>query len=242
VLKITISAIFSSISKSGGLMNRQFDWADQPSIWAFPVARPGLPFIYASAFVTLVLAMSGMHFLTITMILVTFCIIMFFRDPDRITPNQENAVISPADGKIIKAEVIESSPYLEEPCIKISIFMTVFNVHVNRIPCSGEVTDVIYHPGKFVSANLDKASENNERNAIIVKLKNGQSMAVVQIAGLIARRIISQVQVGDTVKKGQRFGMICFGSRLDVYLPKQSQINVMVGDHVKSGSSILAYL
>jgi len=223
-------------------MNRQFDWADQQSMWAFPVARPGLPLIYGSAFVTLIMAISGMHILTMTMLFVTFCIIMFFRDPDRITPNQENAVISPADGKIIKAEVIESSPYLEAPCIKISIFMTVFNVHVNRIPCSGEVTDVIYHPGKFVSANLDKASENNERNAIIVKLKNGHSMAVVQIAGLIARRIISQVQVGDSVIKGQRFGMICFGSRLDVYLPKQSQINVMVGDHVKSGSSILAYL
>jgi phosphatidylserine decarboxylase len=223
-------------------MNRQFDWADQPSFWAFPVARPGLPFIYASAFITLVCAISGMVYLTWTMLFITFCIVMFFRDPDRITPNQENAVISPADGKVIKAEVIESSPYLEAPCIKISIFMTVFNVHVNRIPCSGEVADVIYHPGKFVSANLDKASENNERNAIIVRLEKGQSMAVVQIAGLIARRIISQVQVGDKVKKGQRFGMICFGSRLDVYLPKNSQINVMVGDHVQSGASVLAYL
>jgi phosphatidylserine decarboxylase len=227
---------------SEAIMNRLFDWADQPSIWAFPVARPGLPFIYASAFVTLVFAVSGMPWLTMTTLFITFCIVLFFRDPDRIKPNQDNAVISPADGKVIKAEVIESSPYLEAPCIKISIFMTVFNVHVNRIPCSGEVTDVIYHPGKFVSANLDKASESNERNAIIVKTDNGQSMAVVQIAGLIARRIISQVQVGDIVKKGKRFGMICFGSRLDVYLPKSSQINVMVGDHVKSGASVLAYL
>jgi len=224
------------------MMNKQFDWADQPSIWAFPVARPGLPFIYASAFTTLIFAISGIHCLTLTMLFLTVCIVLFFRDPDRIIPNEENAVISPADGKIIKAEVIESSPYLKKPCVKISIFMTVFNVHVNRMPCSGEVTDVIYHPGKFVSANLDKASEDNERNAIIVKLSNGQSMAVVQIAGLIARRIISQVQVGDQVTKGQRFGMICFGSRLDVYLPKTTQINVMVGDHVKSGSSVLAYL
>jgi phosphatidylserine decarboxylase len=223
-------------------MNKEFDWSDQPSIWAFPVARPGLPYIYATAFMTLIFAILSMHYLTMAMLIITVCIVLFFRDPDRITPNQENAVISPADGKVIKAEVIESSPYLEEACIKISIFMTVFNVHVNRIPCSGEVTDVIYHPGKFVSANLDKASENNERNAIIVKLANGQSMAVVQIAGLIARRIISHVQVKDTVKKGQRFGMICFGSRLDVYLPKKTQINVMVGDHVKSGSSVLAYL
>jgi len=227
---------------SEAIMNKQFDWADRPSMWAFPVARPGLPFIYASAFVTLVAAITGMPCITMTMLFITLCIVLFFRDPDRITPNQENAVISPADGKVIKAEVIDSSPYLETPCIKISIFMTVFNVHVNRIPCSGEVTDVIYHPGKFVSANLDKASENNERNAIVVKTKKGQAMAVVQIAGLIARRIISQVQVGDKVKKGQRFGMICFGSRLDVYLPKSSQINVMVGDHVKSGASILAYL
>jgi len=223
-------------------MNKQFEWVDKPSPWAFPVARPGLPFIYASAFLTLIVAISDMPCLTLLLIFITFCIVMFFRDPDRITPNQDNAVISPADGKVIKAETIQTSPYLDAPCIKISIFMTVFNVHVNRIPCSGTVADVIYHPGQFVSANLDKASEKNERNAIIVKLDNGESMAVVQIAGLIARRIISQVQIGDKVEKGQRFGMICFGSRLDVYLPQDSQLNVVVGERVQSGSSILAYL
>ncbi|ETR72990.1 MAG: phosphatidylserine decarboxylase [Candidatus Magnetoglobus multicellularis str. Araruama] len=140
-------------------MNKQFEWVDKPSPWAFPVARPGLPFIYASAFLTLIVAISDMPCLTLLLIFITFCIVMFFRDPDRITPNQDNAVISPADGKVIKAETIQTSPYLDAPCIKISIFMTVFNVHVNRIPCSGTVADVIYHPGQFVSANLDKASE-----------------------------------------------------------------------------------
>jgi len=223
-------------------MNKQFDWADEQSPWAFPVAKPGLPFIYTSAFLTLIFAILDMHSLAMFWLIATICIVLFFRDPDRVVPTQENAVISPADGKVIIAEQVQTSPYLDQPCTKISIFMTVFNVHVNRIPCSGVVSDVIYHPGKFVSANLDKASESNERNAIIVELENGQSMAFVQIAGLIARRIISQVQSGDKVKKGQKFGMICFGSRLDVYLPQDAKLNITKGDRVMSGTSILAYL
>ena len=224
------------------IMNKPFDWADKPATWAFPVARPGLPFIYTSAFLALIFAILGMAALTILMLISALCITLFFRDPDRAIPQQEKAVISPADGKVIIAETIESSPYIDQPCLKISIFMTVFNVHVNRMPCSGKVSDVIYHPGKFVSANLDKASSDNERNAIVVDLENGQSMAVVQIAGLIARRIISHVYPGDSVQKGQKFGMICFGSRLDVYLPQDSQLNIKIGDRVKSGASILAYL
>ncbi|KPA18487.1 phosphatidylserine decarboxylase [Candidatus Magnetomorum sp. HK-1] len=223
-------------------MNKPFDWADDPAPWAFPVARPGLPFIYTSAFLALIFAILGMACLTTIMLFITLCVTLFFRDPDRPIPQQEKAVISPADGKIIIAETVETTPYFDHPCLKVSIFMTVFNVHVNRIPCSGTVADVIYHPGKFVSANLDKASEDNERNAIIVNLENGQSMAVVQVAGLIARRIISQVHSGDTVQKGQRFGMICFGSRLDVFLPQDTNLSVKVGDRVQSGASILGYL
>jgi phosphatidylserine decarboxylase len=221
---------------------KPFDWADEPAIWAFPVARPGLPFIYISAFLALIFAILGMQCLTICMLIAALCIILFFRDPDRAIPQDEKAVISPADGKVIISEIVDSSPYFDHPCLKISIFMTVFNVHVNRMPCSGKVSDVIYHPGKFVSANMDKASTDNERNAIIVDINNKQTMAVVQIAGLIARRIISQVHPGDTVEKGKRFGMICFGSRLDVYLPQDTQLNIKIGDWVKSGSSILAYL
>ncbi|MBF0451902.1 MAG: phosphatidylserine decarboxylase family protein [Candidatus Magnetomorum sp.] len=223
-------------------MNKPFDWADEPATWAFPVARPGLPFIYTSAFLALIFAILGMPGLTVFMLFTSLCITLFFRDPDRVIPQHEKAVISPADGKVIIAEIMDSSPYFDQPCLKISIFMTVFNVHVNRMPCNGKVADVIYHPGKFVSANLDKASTDNERNAVVVNLENGQSMAVVQIAGLIARRIISQVHPGDTVQKGQRFGMICFGSRLDVYLPQDTELHVKVGDRVKSGASILAYL
>jgi len=223
-------------------MKKPFDWSDDPAPWAFPVARPGLPFIYTSAFLSLIFAILGMACLTIILLLVTLCITLFFRDPDRPVPQQENAVISPADGKIIFAETVNNSPYFDSSCIKISIFMTVFNVHVNRLPCSGKVEDVIYYPGKFVSANLDKASKDNERNAVIIKLESGQSMAVVQVAGLIARRIICQIHKGDIVQKGQKYGMICFGSRLDVFLPQDTDISVKIGDRVQSGSSILGFL
>ncbi|MDM8538178.1 phosphatidylserine decarboxylase family protein, partial [Desulfobacterales bacterium HSG17] len=192
----------------------------------FPIAKAGYPFIYASAFVTAVFAFTGLTILSMIGLLVTFCICGFFRDPDRVIPNKENAVVSPADGKVILIDTIDNSDFCEGKCIKISVFMSVFNVHVNRIPFSGSVTDVIYHPGKFFSANLDKASKDNEHNAVIVKTESGKKICFVQIAGLIARRIICGLQPGDTVNKGQRFGLICFGSRLDIYLPADSTLNI----------------
>ena len=128
------------------------------------------------------------------------------------------------------------------PAVKISIFMTIFNVHVNRIPYSGKVKTTRYQPGKFVAANHGSASEKNEQNAIWIETKENQTLVVIQIAGLIARRIISQVQPGDVVTRGQRFGLICFGSRLDVYLPASTQVIVSKGDAVKAGSSVLGEL
>jgi phosphatidylserine decarboxylase len=123
--------------------------------------------------------------------------------------------------------------------MKISIFMSVFNVHVNRVPYNGSIKEINYHPGKFFSANLDKASQQNEHNAVLIEMENSQPLCVVQIAGLIARRIICYVKPGDQVRRGQRFGLICFGSRLDVYLPVSMQLKLAVGDKVKAGTSIL---
>lgn len=220
----------------------KFSWSDPPSQVAFPVARAGYPLIFASAFTTGVFALLGLIVPALIALAVTFFICYFFRDPDRVIPKNYGAVVSPADGKVVIAGQEDSSPFFEGRCQKISVFMSVFNVHVNRIPHEGEVENVSYYPGKFFSANLDKASRDNEHNAIFIKTGDGQKICVVQIAGLIARRIICKVQKGDQVACGERLGMICFGSRLDVYLPDDADINVTVGDKVKAGTSILGYL
>ena len=163
----------------------------------------------------------------------------YLRDPDRVIPNQPDAIVSPADGKVISVGPVEGTSFYEGSCQKISIFMSVFNVHVNRIPFDGQVKRVGYHPGKFFSANLNKASLQNEHNAVFLETSAGKPLCTVQVAGLIARRIICKVQPGDEVRKGQRFGMICFGSRLDVYLPDDVETKVSVGDKVKAGSSVI---
>ena len=126
--------------------------------------------------------------------------------------------------------------------MKISVFMSIVNVHINRIPYDGTIKNIDYNPGDFLPANLDKASKKNEQNAVLLETENGRQIVFVQIAGLIARRIICRVQAGDTVSRGQRYGMICFGSRLDIYLPEDVEPSVAVGDYVKAGTSILGYL
>jgi len=140
---------------------------------------------------------------------------------------------------VIKVEPVDQTPYFEGACTRISVFMSVFNVHVNRIPHEGTIRKVTYHPGKFFSANLDKASRDNEHNALLIEGSSGRQVGCVQIAGLVARRIICFVQPGDELKRGQRFGLICFGSRLDIYLPPETAIRVAVGDRVQAGSSVL---
>jgi phosphatidylserine decarboxylase len=220
----------------------KFMRSETPSQTAFPVARAGYPFIFAAAFTTAVLALLGLTTLTLISLVITFSICGFFRDPDRVIPDQEGAVVSPADGKIIVAGPVDNSPYYEGQAMKISIFMSVFNVHVNRIPFNGRVKKIHYFPGKFFSANLDKASLENEHSAVFMEMENGQPMCVVQIAGLIARRIICKLQPEDRVIRGQRFGLICFGSRLDVYLPPDIKLNVVLGDKVQAGASVLGTL
>jgi len=219
-------------------MNK-FIRSDPPGQTAFPIASAGYPFIFVAAFTTAILALLGLTALTLIGLVITFCICGFFRDPDRVIPAAEGVVVSPADGKVIAAGVVQSSPFLDAECLKISIFMSVFNVHVNRVPYSGRVKEISYYPGKFFSANLDKASQQNEHNAVWIEMENGKPLCVVQIAGLIARRIICHAKPGDQVRRGQRFGLICFGSRLDVYLPTDIKLKVAVGDKVQAGTSIL---
>jgi phosphatidylserine decarboxylase len=216
--------------------------SDRPSQTAFPLARAGYPFILACVFTTGVFALLRLVIPSLTGLGVTFFICYFFRDPDRVIPNHAGCVVSPADGKIISAGLIDNSPFFEGACMKISIFMSIFNVHVNRVPHEGRIKEVQYHPGKFFSANFDKASAHNERNAVYIETEGGKDICTVQVAGLIARRIICNVQKGDIVDKGQRFGLICFGSRLDVYLPPEMLLKVAVGDKVKAGASVLGDL
>ena len=219
-------------------MNK-FTWPEAPRPTAYPVARAGYPFIFTAAFVTAVLALLGLTLPTLISLLATFAICGFFRDPDRVIPDQATALVSPADGKVIAVGAVEDSPFYDGPAMKISIFMSVFNVHVNRVPFNGMVKKISYFPGKFFSANLDKASRENEHNAVFIEMENGKPLCVVQIAGLIARRIICTIQAGERLTKGQRFGLICFGSRLDVYLPTDIQVKVVVGDTVRAGASTL---
>lgn len=208
---------------------------------AFPIAKEGFPFIFICAFATTILAIINFQFLAFIGLCVTFFVCFFFRDPDRLIPNKENAIVSPADGKVIFVDVVENNPYIDGACIKISVFMSVFNVHVNRISFDGVVKSIKYFPGKFFNASFDKASKDNERNAITIKTKDEKTYCIVQIAGLVARRIICKIQEGDELKRGERFGLICFGSRLDIYLPKDTETAVKVGDKVEAGNSILAY-
>ncbi|MDR1529599.1 MAG: phosphatidylserine decarboxylase [Burkholderiales bacterium] len=173
--------------------------------------------------------------------LATLFVFQFFRDPKRTIPTQENAVLCPADGRVIKVETTQD-PYLQREALKISVFMNVFNVHSNRMPVDGVVRCVWYDAGRFFNAALDKASLENERNALHIVTKNGVDITCVQIAGLIARRILCYVKSGDEVIRGQRYGFIRFGSRVDIYLPPSARARVALGEKVRATETVLAEL
>ena len=178
----------------------------------------------------------------LTLILGVFCG-SFFRDPERFAPLKEGSVVSPADGRVLSVTEVDG-PELAgiKESVKVSIFMSVFNVHVNRSPAAGRVVDIHYKAGKFFSANLDKAAEENERNLVVIEDDQQRRIAFIQIAGLIARRIVCFVEPDDRLEKGERFGLIRFGSRVDLYLPTDTEIDVSVGQHVKAGETIIGYL
>jgi phosphatidylserine decarboxylase len=205
------------------------------------IAREGWPFVAIAAFVAIALLATGLWVLAALAFAALIFILQFFRDPPRVVPQQPNAVLSPADGKIVLVGPAHD-PYLDRDALKISVFMNVFNVHSNRIPVDGVVVNAWYHEGSFVNASLDKASLDNERNALHLRTPGGQDVTCVQIAGLIARRILCYVKPGDTVVRGQRYGFIRFGSRVDVYLTPLAVPKVAVGDAVAATTTILAEL
>jgi|TARA_B110000495_G_C22931504_1_gene544555 phosphatidylserine decarboxylase len=208
----------------------------------FPkIHKEGYKFLAISILVTFMVLFFS-KFLGSMSILITVWVYYFFRDPERYSINDDNYLVSPADGLITNISErsgpeelrLENTSYT-----KVSVFMNVFNCHVNRVPSSGQVEEIYYKPGKFLNASLDKASEENERNYFKIKLKNGEEIIIVQIAGLIARRIVCEVEQGQNLKQGQRIGMIRFGSRVDIYF-KNKKVLAKLGQNVVAGESIIA--
>jgi phosphatidylserine decarboxylase len=204
------------------------------------IAREGWPFLAIS----LILAVGASVWCaawSIPLWIIFVFVLQFFRDPAREIPQQAGVVLSPCDGRVIKVERTQD-PYGQRQAILVSVFMNVFNVHSNRSPVDGTIQKVQYFPGKFVNADLDKASTENERNAIVITTNDGQTVTFVQVAGLIARRILCYVKAGDALTRGQRYGFIRFGSRVDVYLPLKATVKVSIGDKVSATTTILAQL
>ncbi len=207
-----------------------------------PVALEGIPFIGFSAFLTLIAAILQYQYVVAVGIVLTGFCLYFFRDPERVSPIDGDALVSPADGKVIIIEKIYDDRFVQDHVYKVSIFMNVFNVHVNRIPFAGKVTNVIYSPGKFYSADSDKGALENEACTLILKTKHGFKYGMTQVAGLIARRIVCWAEMDDSFKTGDRFGLIRFGSRVDLYLPLKTHLEVTIGQKVKAGETIVGYL
>jgi len=209
-----------------------------------PIAREGWPFIAIFGLASLILYFLYAPLGWIGLVLTLWCV-YFFRNPDRVTPEREGLIVSPADG--IVQMIAEVSPPEEldmgsEPVVRVSVFMNVFDCHVNRIPCDGRIGKLVYVPGQFLNASLDKASEENERQMVRIDLDSGAFIGAVQIAGLIARRIVCYLEEDQTVLAGERFGLIRFGSRVDIYLPHGAVSHAVIGQKCVSGETVLAEL
>jgi phosphatidylserine decarboxylase len=205
------------------------------------IAREGWPFLALALVVSLAVTWLGWWIAAIVCWLLFVFILQFFRDPPRSVPADPKAVLSPADGRIVRVDRVRD-PYLGRDAVVISVFMNVFNVHSNRSPVDAEVKARWYHAGSFVNAALDKASAENERNALHLRTAHGTDVTCVQIAGLIARRILCYVEPGARLRRGERYGFIRFGSRVDVYLPADAHPRATVGDKVYASSTVLAEL
>ena len=209
--------------------------------YGIPVASEGWPFIIPLAIVTALLFALGWKNTAVVSLALTLFVLYFFRDPERTVPQGAGAVVSPADGRVIVVKDIFEPTYLKQEVKQISIFLSVFNVHVNRSPISGTVETVKYNPGKFHVASVDKASLDNEQTAMVIS-DGKHKVLVKQIAGLIARRIVCYAKPGDAIRTGERYGLIRFGSRVDIFLPKDADLKVKVGDRVTGARDIIAVL
>lgn len=209
-----------------------------------PPHPAGRPFIIGGVAAMVIGLFVGSWLIVVGLIFTLFCL-YFFRDPERFPPQRPNLVVAGADGRVVLVGPAVPPPELglgSLPLPRVAIFLSVLDVHVNRIPVGGTITRISYRHGKFLNASVDKASEENERNAIAIRLPDGREMAVVQIAGLIARRIVCNVRQGDMVRTGERFGIIRFGSRTDIYLPEGTELLVSVGQLMIGGETVVAQL
>jgi len=207
----------------------------------WPIAKEGLPFLILAALPTLAFGLLGWNLLFLLGIFLTLFIAFFFRNPERKIPVPQNTILSPADGRVIFVGESEEGRFLKEKTLKVSIFMSLLNVHLNRSPASGKVTERSYHPGKFFVANAEESSLLNEQNAFILETEDRLKILLVQIAGFVSRRIVCYAKPGDLLKRGEIFGLIRFGSRVDLYLPLTVNPAVRVGQKVKGGESIIGY-
>jgi phosphatidylserine decarboxylase len=222
-------------------------FSDLLKVVLVPLHKEGTKFVLIFAFITIILAIMNSTIGMVGLILTLWCA-FFFRDPERVTPVGENLIISPADGVVSLIEDFANPPSelnlsKDEKWTKISVFLNVFNVHVNRAPIAGKITQLHYQPGKFLSANLEEASHENERQSAVVRTKDGKDIVFVQVAGLVARRIICYLKEGQEIKAGERYGIIRFGSRADIYLPtKDVKVKVLKGQIMVGGETVLAEL
>lgn len=205
-----------------------------------PLAREGYPLIGAATAITAVLCLTGWKVAAGVALALTVFVVSFFRDPERDVPADSRLLVAPADGRVIKVAPVQDDRFLRGAATLVSIFMSPLNVHVNRAPVSGQVVDIQYNHGKYFRAFADKASLDNEQNAVLLEDEQGRRVCVVQIAGFLARRIVCYLQKGMGVRRGQRYGMIMFGSRADLYLPSSARIRVQVGARARGGETVIA--
>lgn len=207
-----------------------------------PIAREGVPFVLGAGAPAVAAGVLGLVGPAVALAVLAGYTAWFFRNPHRVVPSGENLIVSPGDGKVVAIEKEFEPRFLKDDCMRMSVFLNIFNVHINRVPCAGTIHDVAYQPGKFGAANRPQASIRNEQNALMIQRHDGKKVLCVQVAGLIARRIVCWASPGERVATGERYGLIRFGSRMDVFLPLESVMKVNVGDWVKGGSSIIAEL
>jgi phosphatidylserine decarboxylase len=211
----------------------------KPNQW--PIAKEGLPFLLPVVLLTVVVGIMGWKVWMFLGIFLSLLIAYFFRNPRRKIPNLQNVILSPADGRVIHVGECEEDRFLKKKALKVSIFMSLFDVHLNRAPISGKVLDKHYLPGRFLVACAEKSSLLNEQNAMILETEDRLKILLIQIAGIVARRIVCYAKTGDLLRRGEIFGLIRFGSRVDLYLPPEVKPIVRVGQHVKGGESIIGY-